>query len=697
MAEPKPIFALDLSNDRIALWHRTGNAGWTVFGEVTLSDPNLPEEMKTLQGRAVSMHGNALHTVVRIPRSEVMMSRLKLGVFEGDAAESHARKLITDLTPYAFNEVSYDLGPKGVGNMAPVAVVAKKTLKEAEEFAHTHGFQPVYYTTQYGSREFPGEPRFYINPPKPSKMPLISRIAAAAAIGLTIGYFGYSTFLAPADAPPEVTEIQPEQSEAVLAAVDPLPKEQTAQIEEPEAEIAPSDQPPNDPATLLAALAAPSTTPYPDLVIEDAQPRSAANLKRLARVVPDKNISLPGYHGASSANKTDKLELVEAHRDLPEVELSDEVVEVIQSAMSISGLPATQQEAPIILAALTAPDISKTEASLSQLPKPQAGHGTPPLDAMLPADPPEPPPSLVDAEPGTLTPTPEGTLGPENILIFSGRPQQLPPARPDLSPPPDPLAEFRARPRPEGLVPEAVLAELAEEPPPETTDEPVEAVEEVTEPTQEEEAAEPSLLALADPSLAGQKAKIRPDTLIIFDVPKIDGLLALADPALGGFRSKKRPASLKVPVQVSEEVTEPQEPSENTLDSATKLAVAKSLVPKTRPARLATIAPSIKEEPSTATAITPDAAKGTARPAPGPTATTVAKAATEKGRFNKKKMSLVGVFGTPNARRALVRMPSGRYLKVKKGDKLSGWKVSAIGESSVRIRKGSKDKVLRMP
>ncbi|MBV1865468.1 MAG: type IV pilus biogenesis protein PilP, partial [Rhodobacteraceae bacterium] len=104
-----------------------------------------------------------------------------------------------------------------------------------------------------------------------------------------------------------------------------------------------------------------------------------------------------------------------------------------------------------------------------------------------------------------------------------------------------------------------------------------------------------------------------------------------------------------------------------------------------------------KDGDTKATGVTPKSAFGTSKPSSSPTATTVAKAATEKGRFNKRQMSLVGVFGTSNARRALVRMPSGRYVKVKTGDRLSGWKVSAIGESSVRIIKGSKNQILRMP
>ncbi len=682
MAEPKPIFALDLSNDGIVLWHRSGGTGWTEFGQMSLDDPELKSRMSELHGKAVALHGNALRTVVRIPRSEVMLSRLKLGVFEGEAAHSHALKLIADLTPYKLSEVTYDLGSKSVGNMAAVAVVARKTLYEAEEFTKTHGFQPIYFTTQCSTREFPREPKFYLTPPKPSVLPLVSRIAAGVALGLTLGYFGYNMFLAQGDVTEPVAQQteQPAENEPEVAVADNPPKEI------PQETVQPSDLEPMLASFQTTGLAAPSTTPYPEIVISDAGRLALGGFKRLVRATANTS-KVPVYDGSSDEHKTDDLIIAEARRDLPDVGINDGVVEIIQSAMSIAELAPALPEAGVVLASLTTPTVTAD----TLLAEPQPDHGLPPQAATKPADPPEPPPSLVFAEPGTLTPTTEGTLGPENILIFSGRPQIVSRARPVYTPPPDPLAGFRPLPRPEGLAPAELIAESAEEP--------------VTpEPDAEEPAAEPEtpvdgalLLALADPALVGFKAPRRPDNLKIIEAPDPQTLLALADPTLSGFRPKNRPGSLKITALPVENPAVLDTTSENTLDSATIFAAAKSILPVKRPAKIAKIAARSGELNTRATAITPDAAKGTAKPAPGPTPTTVAKAATEKGRFNKKIMSLVGVFGTPNDRRALVRLPSGRYVKIKKGDRLSGWKVSAIGESSVRIRKGSKDQVLRMP
>ena len=60
-------------------------------------------------------------------------------------------------------------------------------------------------------------------------------------------------------------------------------------------------------------------------------------------------------------------------------------------------------------------------------------------------------------------------------------------------------------------------------------------------------------------------------------------------------------------------------------------------------------------------------------------------------------MNLIGVYGTPSNRRALVRLPSGRYKKVQVGDTIDGGRVSAIGDSELRYQKGGRNLVLKIP
>jgi type IV pilus biogenesis protein PilP len=173
------------------------------------------------------------------------------------------------------------------------------------------------------------------------------------------------------------------------------------------------------------------------------------------------------------------------------------------------------------------------------------------------------------------------------------------------------------------------------------------------------------------------------------------------------LRPKPRPASLVRKLQqrdinAAAELAAKEAIREN---MPTEYALFVSLVPKPRPANMQKLVDSTR--PGLTTAKTRSKAVVRTAPAGGgsssgtmttsKTPKSVAALATESARISKKSLSLIGIFGTSSARRALLRLPSGRYIKVKQGDDVGGWQVSAIGESSVRIKKGSRDEVLRMP
>ena len=75
----------------------------------------------------------------------------------------------------------------------------------------------------------------------------------------------------------------------------------------------------------------------------------------------------------------------------------------------------------------------------------------------------------------------------------------------------------------------------------------------------------------------------------------------------------------------------------------------------------------------------------------------VARAATDNNAIALGRVSLVGVFGTSSNRRALVRMPNGRFKKVSVGDRVDGGRVAAISSSSLRYTKGGRTVTLEMP
>ena len=68
-----------------------------------------------------------------------------------------------------------------------------------------------------------------------------------------------------------------------------------------------------------------------------------------------------------------------------------------------------------------------------------------------------------------------------------------------------------------------------------------------------------------------------------------------------------------------------------------------------------------------------------------------------KNALNLRKVNLIGVYGKPSSRRALVRLSNGRYRKVEVGDRIDGGRVLAIGDAELRYQKSGRDVVLKMP
>lgn len=123
-------------------------------------------------------------------------------------------------------------------------------------------------------------------------------------------------------------------------------------------------------------------------------------------------------------------------------------------------------------------------------------------------------------------------------------------------------------------------------------------------------------------------------------------------------------------------------------------AVASSMKPKIRPEKIERIARQSTSEDAAPVARTVAAA----RVSPAiPTTASVARSATETNAINLRNVNLIGVYGSPQSRRALVRLSNGRYQKVQVGDKLDGGRVSAIGDTELRYNKRGRDVVLRMP
>lgn len=246
---------------------------------------------------------------------------------------------------------------------------------------------------------------------------------------------------------------------------------------------------------------------------------------------------------------------------------------------------------------------------------------------------------------GLVTPTAAGTVSPEGVTVYLGRPAKVPPPMP---------------------------ARL-------------------------DTGTEAEIDAVRD-RLAGLRPRLRPGDLV--ERSERAQLGGLSREELGGVRPKLRPDNAKTEAEADE--------------TPTDLAIASSRAPKARPKDFAATVQAATQRQETQQAAVqqasapagrndeaeadgePDAAPTTVAPKI-PSTASVARQATLENAINLSKVNLIGVYGTPSNRRALVRLPGGRYKKVKVGDSVDGGRVVAIGDSELRYQKGGRNMTLKIP
>tara|TARA_R110002012_G_scaffold55412_1_gene141487 strand:- start:5729 stop:7177 length:1449 start_codon:yes stop_codon:yes gene_type:complete len=278
---------------------------------------------------------------------------------------------------------------------------------------------------------------------------------------------------------------------------------------------------------------------------------------------------------------------------------------------------------------------------------------------------------------GLVIPSEKGTLNADGVIVFAGRPARVPPAtlaRPDApkaaevieasvaSAPP----KFRPKLRPEEP-PEATDSSN-----PETTN-----LESTNSDSSDPDSSE------ADSAIRNELAALRP-TVRSAQVIKA---AAAAQQAEVDAAAKAAAEALKAAL--------PQEPVNN----ATRYATDISKRPDLRPAnfsRLVRRAERAQPMPVTVASAAKTVTPQVVKPAV-PSKTSVSKQATVKNAIKLRTINLIGVYGKPSSRRALIRLSNGRYQKVAVGDRLDGGRVSAIGESELRYNRRGRDVVLKMP
>ncbi|MCK8484968.1 hypothetical protein MUY21_13065 [Aliiroseovarius sp. S2029] len=260
-------------------------------------------------------------------------------------------------------------------------------------------------------------------------------------------------------------------------------------------------------------------------------------------------------------------------------------------------------------------------------------------------------------ENGLVIATPDGALTPEGIMVFAGKPALVPAPRPGsavTAPATEAtvdatttLPRVRPRARPEGLI----------------------------------EGNERLLLGgRTRTELAVLRPRARPTTP----------------------QAAVQAAAITAALQAAGEPSANQEagnPSTAGIIAPTEQAIATSLEPRHRPSgfnRIVARSNAARDDASDGSvAVAAASAQQSVTPSI-PTRTSVAKQATIKNAINLRKISLIGIYGSSSSRRALVRLPSGRYQKVGVGSRLDGGKVVSISATALVYKKGSRSITLKV-
>ncbi|MBS0565193.1 MAG: hypothetical protein JSR87_12195 [Proteobacteria bacterium] len=321
-------------------------------------------------------------------------------------------------------------------------------------------------------------------------------------------------------------------------------------------------------------------------------------------------------------------------------------------------------------------------------------------DASLPAQPlPLPLGAMPTLGPdGLFLPTPGGTLTPDGFTLYAGKPPVLPPARPaglaeaaaQAAQAADPLFAVKPRARPASLaVPAAPL--------------PADSGA-LTPPTPDATAvAEPP--PAADPRLARPRPKARPAAVLKAAEAARQTAEQVAEAAASAARAEAEAAQSGATAQAVARSEVPTRRPKAVLASAAKAAAAAPALPDMNSADAVAAALSEAAQPAPEAAAPAPADTATQQveepePQPGlpslPTTKLVAKKSTLANALDLGSVSLIGVYGSPSHRRALVRMPNGRFIKVQIGDALDGGQVAAIGDNELTYVKGGRTLVLKM-
>lgn len=309
---------------------------------------------------------------------------------------------------------------------------------------------------------------------------------------------------------------------------------------------------------------------------------------------------------------------------------------------------------------------------------------------------------------GRIRATPEGVITPEGFTLYAGRPPVVPAtaprpdatpagtaavAAPETLPPLPPPADPSHAARKPAARPAAVLERAASEAatPVPVAPSPAVPPDAVPPDPSSPSTTEGALPPPVDPAHAARAPKLRPATIVArAEAARVQAAaVAAAAEAAARAEAEALAGASRLAVASSRRPSERPSGLAKAVEAAVAAAVAAAATPEPAPAAVPATAPAPE-------AVEIDEPEPVESMPNIPTTVTVSKQATVKNAIDLGEINLIGVFGSSASRRALVRMPNGRLVKLKVGDRLDGGQVAAIGDSELTYVKGGRSVTLKI-
>jgi hypothetical protein len=629
-------FALSLSSQGIDLLERVP-AGWALLGSAQVQADDLPAQLAKMRQIAWLLAPQGFATKLVLPADQI-----KYLTLEGEISSLYdIQRALENQTPYAMRDLVVDFSH--AAGRTYVAAVAKDTLQEAEDFARAYGFNPVSFVARPAPMTTMQEMVF--GPTLMAKKagsaqavapdPCPVPLIEAARRATQRSFAGYRKRIDPVIA---AYDPQAAPTRAALVQDVALRPSHTAKVQQVVTQISAASAPILD-TTIQAARDIGRAKLVPAGKVLAAQmmrsPRAvaAAGGVIVASLVMAVTITL-WPAGAPAPQQAAVATPAPAPIEIPEI--------IAQTPPDIA--PVIWQDPPRLDAVqtVTASAIPQWPA-LTDLPRQTPAPLTEFARLAASALP------IVDAAPvvalaAPLVPTTEGVRGRDGIMIFAGLP--------DLVLPPRPV-------RP---------AAVAQDAP----DAPTAGGVALT-------SLQAGSVAVLTPPEGALRPRARPERPAPASVNS-DAITAV----LGGIAlAAPDPFAGATPRAVAQSIRPPQRP--RNFDRVVATARSRQQAPATpAPPQAAPEPASVAAAPAVARAIAP---------VPGG----VARAATQDGAMPLRQINLIGVYGTQNARRALVRLSNGQFVRVEVGSDLDGGQVTAIGDTALNYVKRGQTFALQLP